>query len=90
MSAYISELNRDVIESAVPAHRSTLSQRLTEWHGGLPPVSRHRPFSMSEIEAALETQGRYIGEELLRMGWQRKRIWARSGSYYRYWTPPPQ
>lgn len=43
---------------------------------------------MSEIEAALKTQGRYIGEELLRMGWQRKRIWTTKGSYHRYWMPP--
>ena len=87
MSAYISQLNRDVVENTVPAHRSTLSQRLIEWHSGLPAVSRDRAFSMTELESAMATQGRYIGVELLRLGWSRKRIWLSGGSYSRYWVP---
>ena len=90
MSAYTSQLNRDceLALAAPPIPRLTLSQRLTEWHGSLPAVARYRPFSMLEIEAAMKTQGRYIGEALTRLGWKRKRVWSTHGSYYRYWMPP--
>jgi hypothetical protein len=88
MSAYTSQLNREMAQAAKPDHRKTLGQKLIVWHGTLPAVSRNRPFSMVEIEAALKAQGRQIGAELLRMGWQRKRVWSTRGSYHRYWTPP--
>lgn len=88
MSAYINQLRRECFEAAAAPPQLTLSQRLTDWHASLPAVSRDRPFSMSELESAMATQGRYIGVELLRLGWSRKRIWLRSGSYSRYWVPP--
>ena len=90
MSAYTSQLNRECERalSVQPTPRMTLSQRLTEWHVSLPAVSRNRPFSMVEIEAAMRTQGRYIGEALIHLGWRRKRVWSTCGSYHRYWMPP--
>ena len=89
MSAYVSQLKRACEQAEVEQRpRLTLAQRLTTWHVGLPAVSRGRPFSMSEIENAMQTQGRYVGIELLRLGWQRKRIWSTGGSYHRYWLPP--
>jgi hypothetical protein len=43
---------------------------------------------MSELEAALKTQGRFISPVLLELGWRRKRNWSTKGQYFRYWVPP--
>lgn len=88
MSVYIHKLNRELARAAEPEPAAKLSQRLIDWHQSLPAVSRMRRFSMSEIEKAMTTQGRYIGQELLSLGWRRKRVWSTSGSYSRYWVPP--
>ena len=72
----------------VPANPSSLESKLLEWHRSLPEVSRYRRFSMSEIEAALGTTGRYISSILLKNAWTRKRIWSTTGQYHRYWEPP--
>ena len=55
---------------------------------GCPLFSHERRFSMSEFEAALKTQGRYISPVLLELGWRRKRVWSTTGQYHRYWEPP--
>lgn len=73
---------------AQPSKPSTLRNRFTDWYGSLPAVSRDRRFSMSEIEAALKTQGRYISPILFELGWRRKRVWSTAGQYHRYWEPP--
>jgi hypothetical protein len=82
-----------MIESAAasppPSPRSALRERFLAWYGDLPTVSRDRPFSMLEFEAALNTQGKYISPVLLELGWTRKRRWASGGGQYnRYWVPP--
>ncbi len=87
MSAYIAELNRQLPQPSHPvAIPLNLRQRFVEWYGSLPPFSRNRPFAMSEFEAALGTQGKYISPILLELGWQRKRIWSTAGQYHRYWV----
>jgi hypothetical protein len=87
--AYIQSLNRHLTEQfATRLPGSSLRDRLTGWYAGLPPVSRDRRYSMSEIEAALKTQGKYISPVLLELGWRRKRIWSTTGQYHRYWEPP--
>lgn len=90
MSAYVNALNRaasdDLDQSA--AVRSDLRQCLMIWYADLPSVSRNRPFAMSEIEAALGTQGKYLSPILLSLGWQRKRRWSGAGQFNRYWLPP--
>src|SRR6516165_3314084 len=73
---------------AQPSKPSTLLDRFTVWYRSLPPVSRERRFSMSEIAAALKTQGKYISPVLLELGWRRKRVWSTTGQYHRYWEPP--
>jgi hypothetical protein len=73
---------------AQPSQPSSLQDRFISWYASLPAVSRDRRFSMSEIEAALKTQGRYISPVLLDLGWQRKRMWNTTGQYHRYWVPP--
>ena len=78
----------DETPRAQPSQPSSLRDRFTNWHRSLPAVSRDRRFSMSEIEAALKTQGKYISPVLLELGWRRKRIWSTSGQYHRYWEPP--
>jgi hypothetical protein len=35
---------------------------------------------MSEFEAALNTQGKYISPALLKLEWRRKRIWSTRAS----------
>ena len=70
---------------AAQAH-SSLHARFLAWHNGLPEVSRVRPFSMIEIEQALNTQGKYLSPILLSEGWQRKRKWNSKGQYHRYWV----
>lgn len=89
-SAYIRTLNRDQepakLQGTDPA--PTLQERFLNWYASLPEVSRHRPFSMLELEEALSTQGKYLGPVLLRLGWTRHRRWARTGAYNRFWLPP--
>jgi len=91
MKAYISQLKRVASTPAPqsPSPPANLNDRFLHWYMGLPAVSRHRRFSMSEFEAALGTQGKYLSAVLLGLGWQRKRLWAsRGGQYLRYWEPP--
>lgn len=79
MRAYIAELNkRAEARHAQPSQPSSLRDRFTNWYDSLPAVSRDRRFSMSEFEAALKTQGKYISPVLLELGWRRKRIWSTS------------
>ncbi|CAM2178444.1 hypothetical protein [Burkholderia orbicola] len=87
MSAYVKLLNRQA-EASVPAG-PPLRQKLLDWYRTLPEISRRRPFSMTEFETALGTQGKYISPVLLELGWQRKRRWSSCGQYLRYWLPPP-
>lgn len=82
MSAYIEQLNR------LMAAQSPLKQRFLDWFGGLPEFSRDHPYSMTEFEKALGTQGKYISPMLLGLGWRRKRRWSSRGQYHRYWLPP--
>jgi hypothetical protein len=89
MRHYMAVLNkRAEARRAQPSKPSSLRDRFTDWYGSLPPVSRERRFAMSEIEAALKTQGKYISPVLLELGWRRKRIWSTTGQYHRYWEPP--
>jgi hypothetical protein len=71
-----------------PSQPSGLRGRFERWYRSLPTVSRDRRFAMSEFEAALKTQGRYISPVLLELGWRRKRVWSTTGQYNRYWEPP--
>lgn len=89
-SAYISRLSRELQEGfddPQPSSRD-LRQRLTDWYDSLPEISRARPFAMVELERALGTQGRYLSEVLLNLGWQRRRKWVGARQYHRYWVPP--
>lgn len=93
MSAYIAELRRQSAELAELQRRPpqpSLRDRFLDWHDHLPPLARDRYFSMREFEVALKTQGKCISPVLLALGWQRKRVWATSGQYHRYWQPPPR
>ena len=89
-SAYIKTLQRS-IQAGEPSTRlsiSPLEARFMEWLDSQPEISRIRPYSMIELERALETQGRYLSPILLRLGWQRRRKWSSQGQYHRYWMPP--
>lgn len=89
-SAYIKYLREETEREQAAPKPSPLRERFLTWHRSLPAVSRYRPFAMSEIEAAMGTQGRYISPILLDLGWSRHRkfsVGAR-GSYNRFWLPP--
>lgn len=86
MNAYI-KLMQQCVPADSPAE-SPLRQQFLEWYGALPEIARIRPFSMTEFERALGTQGKYISPVLLALGWQRKRRWNSVGQYHRYWVPP--
>ena len=86
MSAYIEILKHQCL-AALPA-APPARQKFLAWYAGLPEVGRNRPYSMSEIEAALGTQGKYISPILLELGWCRGRRWSAKGQYFRYWEPP--
>jgi hypothetical protein len=86
MSAYIKRLE-NLATTDFPV-RSPLRQKFQEWFASLPEIARSRPFSMTEFERALGTQGKYISSVLLDLGWQRKRRWNSRGQYHRYWVPP--
>lgn len=88
MSAYIEALRRRTGGNSTQLHKQqTLEGRFLAWFNDLPPESQHRPFSMREIEAALNSQGRHISAVLVQLGWQRKRVWS-AQRYCRYWIPP--
>ena len=87
--AYLAELNKLTEAQQAPRPQSSsLRERFERWHRSLPAVSRNRRFSMSEIEAALKSQGKYISPILLELGWSRRRVWSTTGQYHRYWVPP--
>ena len=86
MSTYINQLRQLQRNDFQPI--LSLREKLITWYRNLPEISRYRPFSMKEIEAAVESQGRYISIILLDLGWQRKRKWSTQGRYMRYWLPP--
>lgn len=79
-------------QTEAPQPHSVLRTRFLVWYNGLPEVSRCRTYAMTEIEQALNTQGRYLSPILLAEGWQRKRKWNSKGQYHRYWVPglPPK
>lgn len=90
MVAYIEELKRYAAAHAqkVPPKKQNLRERFLDWYQGLPQFVRHRPFSMSEFETALKTQGKHLSPVLLELGWRRKRIWSTTGRYHRFWEAP--
>jgi hypothetical protein len=82
-------MNKRIAARSRPPRPLSLRDRFLNWYYGLPEFARNRPFSMSEFEAALKTQGKYISPVLLELGWRRERIWSTGGHYHRYWVPPP-
>lgn len=89
-SAYIRSLQRSLEVEAAPQPQSKpdLKQRFLAWFDCQPEISRIRPYSMTELECALGTQGRLLSPILLRLGWERRRKWSSSGQSPRYWLPP--
>ena len=89
MNAYVTRLKKLVANRLPPVPQPlSLRDRFLNWYRSMPSFTRNRPFSMSEFEAALKTQGKYISPVLLELGWRRKRIWSTGGHYHRYWVPP--
>ncbi|MDE8651433.1 hypothetical protein [Novosphingobium album (ex Liu et al. 2023)] len=90
-SAYTKSLQRSIdadLSTKQQLSNSPLEARFIQWLDSQPEISRIRPYSMIELERALNTQGRYISSILLRHGWQRRRKWSSRGQYHRYWMPP--
>lgn len=89
-SAYVASLNRNMGAAAgqPPVAPLDLRTRFLEWYASVPQVSRDRAFAMTELEQALDTQGKYLSPVLLSLGWTRKRRWSSQGQYNRYWMPP--
>ena len=87
MTAYINYLNNQK-QKQMPAAEApkSLSERFDSWFNSLPAIAKSRPFAMSEFEAALKTQGKYISPVLLRFGFKRLRKWSSDGQYNRYWV----
>ncbi len=88
MSHYIKLLNLGLVTAPPSPPVKSIRDRFLAWHNGLPEFTRRRAFSMTEFEAALLTQGKYISPVLLDLGWRRKRLWSDTGRYHRYWEPP--
>jgi hypothetical protein len=89
-SAYIRSLRRSLEAQELSAQLSNqgLESRFLTWIDSQPEISRIRPYSMVEMEKALETQGRYLSPILLRHCWERRRKWNGKNQYLRYWVPP--
>ena len=87
MSAYLRTLQKEQLRTqrAPPA---TLQQRIQAWFNALPELTRHRPFSMQELETALRSQGRHLGPALASLAWNRMRTYGGNQPYRRYWLPP--
>jgi len=68
-------------------------ERIQTWVGRLPPVQRHRQFTIAEVIALATLTGhfrpnaslRYAGEALRRCGFKQKRDWTAAGRNKRYW-----
>lgn len=90
MSAYIKSMQKclEAEELPTPLFNRDLETRFLAWVDSVPEVSRMRPYSITELERALGTQGRYLSPILLRHGWERRRRWASKTQYLRYWVPP--
>lgn len=90
MSAYIKALRKDLEAEEQPTELSKqdMESRFLAWLDSQPEISRLRPYSMTELEKALGTQGRYLSPVLLRLGWERRRKWTGKTQYLRYWLPP--
>ena len=86
MSAYLQTLQKEQMRTLRYAP-TTLQQRIQVWFSALPELTRHRPFSMQELENALGSQGRHIGPVLLALGWTRMRTWGGTQPFRRYWLP---
>lgn len=86
MSAYLQTLNKELARAkrAMPV---TLQERIQTWFDALPELTRHRPFSMQELETALGSQGRHLGPALAALGWTRMRTYGGNQPYRRYWLP---
>lgn len=89
-SAMTSIWSRELLEEANRAQLSKpdLKQRFLAWFDSQPEVSRARPYSMVELEWALDTPGRLLSPVLLSLGWVRRRKWSSKGQNPRYWVPP--
>lgn len=90
-SAYIRSLQRGFEAEAAPQQqlsKSDLKQRFLDWFDSVPEISRARPYSMVELERALNTQGRFLSPVLHALGWERRRKWSSTGQSPRYWMPP--
>ena len=57
MTTYI-KLLISQIPRAAPQRPPDLRQRFLDWYNQLPEIARQRPFSMVELERALNTQGK--------------------------------
>jgi hypothetical protein len=90
MSAYIKSLQRclEAEEPQTELSKRDMENRFLAWLDSQPEISRFRPYSMTELEKAVGTQGRYLSPVLLRLGWERRRKWSSRGQYHRYWMPP--
>jgi hypothetical protein len=66
---YDSQLNKQFAARPRPTQPLSLRQRFLNWYHSLPEFTRNRPFSMSEFEAALKSQGKHISPVLLELGW---------------------
>jgi len=92
-TAYIRSLQSALEAEAAaqqPLSKPKLEQRFLEWYDSVPEISRTRPYSMVELERALDSQGRFLSPILLSLGWERRRKWSSNGQSPRYWVPPPQ
>jgi hypothetical protein len=91
-SAYINALQKSIEaeEPSEPLSSLTLEKRFLAWLDTRPDVSRLRPYAMSELEMAMNTQGKYLSPVLIGLGWERRRKWSIKGHYHRYWLPPSQ
>lgn len=89
MSAYLKKLACAVADEN-RASAPTPAKRVEEWFAKQPEISRHRPYSMQEIEIGTGIAARFLGELLISQGWKRRRQWSSKTSYRRFWTPPIQ
>ena len=82
--------NRELQEEAAVREpfKQDIKQRFLAWFDSQPDVSRIRPYSMVELERALNTPGKTLSAVLLSLGWERRRKWSSKGHSPRYWVPP--
>lgn len=65
-----------------------LAEQVRRWWAGLAPGQRKDAYALEELRQVFRVSPGRLGVALHACGFQRRRRWAGSGPYRRFWIPP--